>query len=419
LASNAGGVDAVKIDARVNWVIIGNGILRVAGGASSVLVGTYIADLNGRGVPLGAGLAGGLAATSFGAELAGSIPFGMLSDVVSVRALMVSGALLAAVGTLLFPLTRAVPIFVLSRILEGLAVAISVPAMLAYLTEATASNPLRRTRSMSYFELSLLAGLALGGVTAAQAWNQLGVGAFLALSLMYVAAAGLLFRAHSTRRVDADHHAWRTLHSALALPDVRRLAPVWLCMNAIVGLWLGPTFYFLMTHRASTDQWLDGLFAGHVQRLGWLLLAYAAVFSAGVVIWSRVLPSMNLRRALGISLVAMLGVCVTLTLLNHLSGASATIRWMVIAVTAVLIMVESGFTPAALSLLATAVAPATGRGVTMGVYSFLLSLGALVGSVIAGLVGGRFAVDGLIAATAACAVLALVLSRRLEPTHAV
>ena len=93
-------------------------------------------------------------------------------------------------------------------------------------------------------------------------------------------------------------------------------------------------------------------------------------------------------------------------------------RWMAITVTAVLIMVESGFTPAALSLLAGAVAPAGGRSATMGVYSFLLSLGALVGSVIAKLVGGRFAIDGLISATAACAVVALVLSRRLEPANA-
>jgi len=90
---------------------------------------------------------------------------------------------------------------------------------------------------------------------------------------------------------------------------------------------------------------------------------------------------------------------------------------VMIAVTALLIMIESGFTPAALSLLAGAVARASGRGATMGVYSFLLSLGALVGSIIAGVVGSRFAVDGLIAATAACAFVALVLSRRLELSH--
>ena len=45
--------------------------------------------------------------------------------------------------------------------------------------------------------------------------------------------------------------------------------------------------------------------------------------------------------------------------------------------------VESGFTPAALSLLATAVGARAGRGAAMGIYSFLLSLGALVGNLLA------------------------------------
>ena len=42
-------------------------MLRVAGGASGVLVGVYIADLADRGLPMGAGLVGTLAAISFGA----------------------------------------------------------------------------------------------------------------------------------------------------------------------------------------------------------------------------------------------------------------------------------------------------------------------------------------------------------------
>jgi len=48
-------------------------MLRVAGGASSVLVGVYIADLANRGLNIGAGLVGTLAAISFGAELLGAV----------------------------------------------------------------------------------------------------------------------------------------------------------------------------------------------------------------------------------------------------------------------------------------------------------------------------------------------------------
>jgi hypothetical protein len=56
---------------RLWFVIASNGIVRVAGGASSVLVGVYIADLANRGWDIGAGLVGTLAAISFGAELLG------------------------------------------------------------------------------------------------------------------------------------------------------------------------------------------------------------------------------------------------------------------------------------------------------------------------------------------------------------
>ncbi len=96
-------------------------MLRVAGGASSVLVGVYIADLANRGPDIGAGLVGTLAVISFGAELLGAVPLGMLSDAVSSRALMTSGALLAALATLLFGMTQDVSVFVVSRALEGLA----------------------------------------------------------------------------------------------------------------------------------------------------------------------------------------------------------------------------------------------------------------------------------------------------------
>jgi MFS-type transporter involved in bile tolerance (Atg22 family) len=51
----------------------------------------------------------------------------------------------------------------------------------------------------------------------------------------------------------------------------------------------------------------------------------------------------------------------------------------------------------------------------MGIYSVLLSVGAIGGSLMAAVLGNRFAVDGLIYGTLVMAVLALFLVRRLEP----
>jgi len=77
-------------------------------------------------------------------------------------------------------------------------------------------------------------------------------------------------------------------------------------------------------------------------------------------------------------------------------------------------MVESGFTPAALALLAGALGAQPGRGAAMGIYSVLLSVGAIVGSLIAAALGRVFAVDGLIYGTLAMAIVALVFVQRVD-----
>ncbi len=86
-----------------------------------------------------------------------------------------------------------------------------------------------------------------------------------------------------------------------------------------------------------------------------------------------------------------------------------SIRWSMTAATALLIMVESGFTPAALAWLAQSLGSGTGKGAAMGLYSVLLSMGAIGGSLLAGGLGKMFHVDGLLLGTVTMGVCALVL----------
>jgi MFS family permease len=71
-------------------------------------------------------------------------------------------------------------------------------------------------------------------------------------------------------------------------------------------------------------------------------------------------------------------------------------------------MVESGFTPAALAWLAGTLPVESGRGAAMGIYSVLLSVGAIIGSLLAGFLGQRFAIDGLLYGTVFVANVALI-----------
>ncbi|HEX9765920.1 MAG TPA: hypothetical protein VGA36_04095, partial [Nitriliruptorales bacterium] len=70
--------------------------------------------------------------------------------------------------------------------------------------------------------------------------------------------------------------------------------------------------------------------------------------------------------------------------------------------------------PAALVLLADVAGGSAGRGATMGIYSGLLGVGAVAGSLLAGWLGARMAVDGLIVGTVVLVSVALALTPTLE-----
>jgi MFS family permease len=394
------------------FVLMGNSLQRIAAGASGVLVGLYLAQLANTGSAIGAGLVGVLGAVSFGAELIAATPMGIASDAVAPRGLMTGGSMLGAGATQLFGMTGLVSIFFLSRGLEGIGAAAVAPPLLAHITDVTDHKPGLRAKAMSYFELSLLAGLALGGLLAGQLWSKLGTRAFGAVALVYLLSAALLYAGAVGSRSHGRERAVAGFTRALKHPSLQRLAPVWLCVNTIVVLWLGPTLIFLLTHKSQTGQFLDGIFLEHPGRVGWVLLGYSIIFGVGVTAWSFILPRISVQRALHITLFAMLVVCGEFLVFNHLGSDIA--RWVVGVVTALTIMVESGFTPAALTLLAGAIGAQAGRGAAMGIYSVLLSIGAIVGSLIAAVLGRRFAVDGLIYGTLAMAIIALLFVQRLD-----
>ena len=399
---------------RLTLVLFGYGLVRIAGAASGVLVGLYVADLANHRPSVGVALVGTLGAVSYTAELLSALPLGIAADHIPRRVLVSGGALLGAAATQLFGMSGQVSIFFLSRSLEGMAAAAIAPALLAHLTDITAGDRALRARVMSYFELSLLGGLGVGGLLAGQLWERLQSGAFSMVAGVYLVAMVCLgVGAAGTRFRPVEQ--WQGWGAVLRDSSLRHFAPLMLCVSAIVGLWLGPTLPFLLTHPSTAHQYMAGLYAQHPGAVGWLLLGYSLVFATGLVGWSQLLPRVSAHFAMRVALLAMLVVCGGLSLLNSSSNYSPGARWIIGTGTAALIMVESGFTPAALVWLTGSLGPRTGRGAAMGAYSVLLGLGAVVGSLLAAALAPWFAVDGLIFATFSMAVLGLLLLRGLTP----
>ncbi len=398
-----------KAQVRLAVSIFAHAVLRIASSGSGILIGIYLAKLSGIGFGFDAGLLGVLGAVSFGAELAASIPLGIASDAISPRWLMVAGALTGALAVQLFALSSHVEVFFLSRALEGIGVAAVTPPLLAYLAESTRHDSALRARVMSFFELSLLAGLALGGLMAGEFWERFGIHAFSLAAVAYLGCAALLFFGAKGSQPRGSLAAVQGLLHTLKDPSVRSLAPVWLLVNAVVGLWLGPTLPFLLTQRPGSSQYLDGIFAKSPALVGWLLLGYAIVFGLGVLGWSFLLPRTRIRPAMRLSLAVMLPVCLGLYAINHSAHVAPHLRWLLMAATAMLVMVESGFTPAALAWLAQSLGTSPGKGAAMGIYSVLLSLGAIGGSLLAGALGKWLRVDGLLLGTVLVGICALIL----------
>ncbi len=393
---------------RLILVLLGNALLRVANFAGGTVVGLYLANLATRDSTITAELPGRLDTITSIAELLGALPMGVLSDAFAPRALMISGGILGAVATQIFGMSGAVTIFFLSRALEGLAAATTSPSVLAHLTDITEGDPELRGKVMSFYELSLLGGLALGTVVGAIFWSQFGTTAFALVAFIYLLSSLLMGIGGKGSKKHGASQAVSGLFQSLRDPLILRLAPAWLCINAIVGLWLGTTLKYLLAKPSDSGQYLAGLFAGAEGDIGYIFLVYAIVFAVGVTIWSFFLARFTRKRVLNIALVGMFFACLGFYLLNHSGNFSGAARIGVLALVCVSIMVESGFTPAALALLADVVGTQGGRGAAMGIYSVLLGVGFAIGSYIAGELGELFAIDGLIYGTVAMAAIAFV-----------
>lgn len=408
--------------------ILGHGLLRTATGAGSVLVGLALAG----SVPAGhlhvslVWLSGWLGSATYAAELLASLPLGVAADVLAPAALMLGGVVLSAVALLLFALAASVPLWFFSRALAGAAVAGVTPPLLAVLARGS-HDAVRRARLMSFFELSMLAGLAAGPVLAAQLWEHTADAAFAWCALLCLPAALAIYRGvQATPRARSAHPhrglqtlaaaALAALREALRDPSLKRLAPAWLCFNSIIGLWLAPTVtYLLSAPDGRHAQYLDGLFAQRPTALAWLFAGYAAIFAAGLAAWALVLGRVGPARTLRIALLAMLAVSGVLLTLNRCEACQPGSRSALVVLAALLVMIESGFTPAALSWLSGSVGVRRAAGAAMGIYTVLFSIGGALGALLAGALGRADGMDGLLFGTAALAILAWASLPRVRP----
>jgi MFS family permease len=424
-------------------VLLGTFTLRFSTGLTGALLIYYLAKLNlhhgivddllglGPGQAVGPIAFGVISALFYVSELTFSPIFGVLSDRLGHHRVMQFGPFFGIVAAVATWATTNLPLIGATRLLEGSATASSVPSILGYIAAATADDEGLRGKAVARFEAATLAGLLSGFVVAGLLFPLLGPGAFLVNGVLYgVSLAIYRFGvdphldpgAEATTPGDADAEPRRTdlahYWTILTGTHVWLLAPTWIAINAVLGLYTTQTIFQMVKEPDPRfpSQILMGGFDSVVISAG--LAVGGVLFFAGLIYWG------NRFRALRRTTIILYGLgggallVIGAVAVNH-SGDLPDAARLLFAVPVVLgVFVLAGATPAAIGLLAdvTEAYPAD-RGAIMGLYSVFLGVGQIAGSLIAGFAANGFGLDGVLIASVfllAAAVVPLLYLRRFE-----
>ncbi len=399
-------------------LLIGTFILRAASGAGVVVLGLLLAQLASHaGHPITSIQVGLLPVVFYITELTLAPLMGALSDRWGRHGFLVIGPSLGLIEISLFfftPRLDPLPYLLSLEVIAGLSSAMTTPVVLGYLADFTALNQDGRMRIMSFYELVSSGGIAVGTVLGGFAWEHLGRFSFWLLALLHFMVVVCMALAPVVNQVvdrgTVKAIAVRYWH-ILRTPRLFLFIPAWLCISALVGVWLSSQITFILSSpRHYPHQWLMGSMSGpgggHMVSL--VLGGYVLFFGACLLFWAFFLNRVPRLRLMLTSVAGVYLACIALTGINHSGGNSPLLdAWIPLLLLG--IFAETSFAPAALTYLADISEDvAKDRGLLMGLYSIFLGAGQILGNGAGGIFAHHFGFDGLIYFTALLAGIALI-----------
>jgi MFS family permease len=368
-----------------------------------------------------------MTATFYAAELVLATPFGLLSDRIGHHRVMQIGPLFGIVAAVLTWATTNLVVIGGTRLLEGASTAASVPSILGFIAMVTAGDELLRGRASARFEGATLAGIGAGAVAAGvlfdgipHVWHGLHRDAFLVNAGLYVVSLliyrfGVVMPPAEKDALAGEHTGWRRYATMLTSSHVWLLAPVWIAINAALGLWATQSLFQLIREPDArfANQHLMGGFVGSQIALG--LGVALVVFFAGLAFWGERFKRYRRTTIIGYGILGGAIAVIGAAIVNH--GAHLPVVAVAAGILAALgLFVLAGATPAALGLLADmSEAYPADRGAIMGLYSVFLAVGQIVGSFIGAQAAKLAGIDGILGATLVLLIVALIPLGRLRP----
>lgn len=418
----------------IRSVLLGTFTLRFSTGLTAGLFTYYVAGLPKHGGPeVGAFMLGLLTATYFVAELILSPGFGVLSDRLGAHRVMQWGPIFGASAVILTAATTDLFLLGVTRWVEGAAAGASIPSILGYIAIATSRDVQLRGRTVARFEAATIAGLGVGIVAAGPLWEVFARIAFLLNAGLY----GVSFSIYRWGVADLARHGHAPevvpVHSAelrparfdlaryravMSSPRVWLLAPTWIALNAIIGSWTTQSVYQLVREPSPrfAHQLLMGGFGPTQISIG--LGGALVVFFAGLFYWGGRFKRYRRTSIIVVGIAGGLVMIGSIFGLNHSQGFGLALQAPLVVAMLGGLFVLAGATPAALGMLADiSEAHPADRGAIMGLYSVFLALGQITGSLAGGGAAEWQGIDGLLIASVALLVLALLPVRALRSSE--
>jgi MFS family permease len=361
-----------------------------------------------------------IAAAFYASELVLSPIFGILSDRRGHWQVMQWGPFFGLVAVIITWATVNIPLILGTRLLEGAATAASIPSILGFIAVATALDEGLRGKIVARFEAATLAGLLAGFAVAGPLFEVLGSVGFLINGALYLVSLSI-YRWGVDRNLEASLEAphakggsridFSRYRRILGQSHVWLIAPTWVAINAVLGLFTTQTIFQLVQRDQPDPRFTDQLLMGGFEpvQISAGLVVGGLLFFAGLIYWGNKFK--DLRRTTIILYGVGGGALLVIGAvgINH-SAAMPTVALLVLAALAVFgLFVLAGATPAAIGLLADVTeAYPDDRGAIMGLYSVFLGLGQIAGSLIAGAAATALGLDGIFVASMVLLILAVV-----------
>ena len=370
--------------------------------------------------------------TFFAAELIGAPLFGAWSDRYGRKLFIIFGPLFGAIAVQITAMTTIVWFLLFTRLLEGISTAANAPATLGYIAESTSHSPKLRARVVGLFEVATIGGMALGFTLGGWLWRHFGspavVGgipltspAFALNAIIYLVSLVILWFGLSEFKEikrapmpkQSVREIWGNYWKIFSSPKVASFAPAWIAINAVLGVWINLTARILTDTGSFPGQLLVGRFDSF--EAGNIRAAYAVVFVLGILGWSLIFAQLKKTTVMLIGTGGLFLTCLFLYLINHQPTLDAPLVMPLAILLFASIVIQSGFTPAALAHLADITEDHTmDRGVIMGMYSVFLGVGQFIGASIGGPFVDWQGADGIVIVTALLGLFAAFMLLRLR-----